>query len=490
MLLLLSACLLDSPESNLETRVFEASPRSIDALAVLPAGTPLSDATDQTERFRTWTRQEDQRDTFPRGYASGQPPPRSAQVPGRFEVRMRSPSPLPTPVVHEQIVLTSGGFHGEQVYAYAHRGGEPLWGLNLSDDGPSTAACEGGLCVFNTESCTVFVVDIHTGEQRWSWYLGDPQLSAPTVSKGVVYTSYPVWGNSDATHVIGAFDLQTGDPIWQTWLDADVMSAPVVTDGGLFLSTFAGTVVSLDPKTGHIRGAYAANATSAPVVLGDAVWFSRRVQRGGEVFEVLAGAGALGVEQQLAAKPAPWLDGRVQRSSSMGAQGAELDMGNGFGFGGPQAIGGAQQVVGQANVSTLQAYQGSRPLPSGGLQISTMGDEVIAVDITTGATRWTHALEGDLRRSGGALGTAPISAGDSVLVGTLEGEILVLNPIDGRVRKTYTIGHPIRSQPVVQDGWIYVGTADGCLIGLDTGDASLTGWTHWGRDAARTGVAG
>ena len=29
----------------------------------------------------------------------------------------------------------------------------------------------------------------------------------------------------------------------------------------------------------------------------------------------------------------------------------------------------------------------------------------------------------------------------------------------------------------------------GLVVGIDTGDATLTGWTHWGGDAARTGGA-
>jgi outer membrane protein assembly factor BamB len=45
----------------------------------------------------------------------------------------------------------------------------------------------------------------------------------------------------------------------------------------------------------------------------------------------------------------------------------------------------------------------------------------------------------------------------------------------------------VRSQPVVEDGWVYVGTSDGKLVAIDTGDKSLTGWPMWGRDAARSG---
>ncbi|MEZ4315874.1 MAG: PQQ-binding-like beta-propeller repeat protein [Myxococcota bacterium] len=490
--LLLAACALPGDADTDAPVLLPPPERHVGELALLPAGTPLDDATDLTERFRRFGAARPPSDRFSSGIAHARKPPKSTQRAGWFEVRMPSGAPITTPVVHADVVLASGGFHGEQVYAYAHGSGAPLWGLDLSDDGPSTSACEDGVCVFNTESCTVFAVDVRSGELLWSYYLGDPQMSAPSVSRGLAYTSYPAWGPSGATHVLAAFDLHTGMLRWQTWLDGDVMSAPVIADGELFVTTFAGTVARLDPDTGAVKGAWAAKATSAPVVMGDAVWFSRRVEGRDGVMEALAGAGASGVDPLLVARPAPWLDARVQSRTSMYAEGMALDAGNGFGMGAPIEAGAenAMALVGRSSVSMLQSFQGSRPLPWKGLQISTMGDEIVGVDILTGVPRWTHVLPGNVSTSGGSLGTAPLAAGEHVLVGTLEGEILVLDPEDGRLVKTYGIGHPVRSQPVVHDGWIYVGTTDGRLIGVDTGDPSITGWSQWGGDGARTGTPG
>jgi hypothetical protein len=52
-----------------------------------------------------------------------------------------------------------------------------------------------------------------------------------------------------------------------------------------------------------------------------------------------------------------------------------------------------------------------------------------------------------------------------VLLGTLEGNVLRLDAASGKSVATYPVGSPIRSQPVVADGWIYVGTEDGRLVG-------------------------
>jgi outer membrane protein assembly factor BamB len=56
------------------------------------------------------------------------------------------------------------------------------------------------------------------------------------------------------------------------------------------------------------------------------------------------------------------------------------------------------------------------------------------------------------------------------------------------VRKTWKIDGRVRAQPVVHDGWIYVGTEDGRLVAIDTRDKKLTGWSMWGGNAQRSGV--
>ncbi len=60
---------------------------------------------------------------------------------GRFEVRLPSGAPIATPTVYRNKVMVSGGFRSKQFYALKVETGEPVWGLQLDDDGPSTAAC-------------------------------------------------------------------------------------------------------------------------------------------------------------------------------------------------------------------------------------------------------------------------------------------------------------------------------------------------------------
>ncbi|MEO8700970.1 MAG: PQQ-binding-like beta-propeller repeat protein [Kofleriaceae bacterium] len=449
------------------------------------------------------------------------PPSASATATG-YEIKFATGSPVPTPVVHQGKLIVSGGFNSREIYAYNATTGDSAWGKALSDDGPSNPVCEGNTCVFNSESCTTFAVDARSGKVKWSWWLGDPQTSSPTIAHGLVFASYPASAYmhglseiasgteggytgkpvqkqtlpSGATHVIAAFELETGKPVWRRWLDADVMSSPVAVDEFVYLTTFAGTVMKLDQKTGDIRYAISMRATSAPVVVRqggrESLHVTRRVEeRPDETKEAIVRAdlGDTRLTFRAHAKMAPYLDGAVQGRSEY-AKIAKIDDGeNGFASTPAAANAGvAGSMVGVASVSTMQRFQGSRVLVAGNLVFSTMGDEVIAVDGETGETRWRHALDGNLKTAGGHLGTAPLLAGGEIVVATLTGTIVRLDAKTGKLNATYRTGAPLRSQPAVQDGWIYLGTEDGRLIAINTGDRKLTGWPTWGGDNGRTAV--
>lgn len=453
--------------------------------------------------------------TFRAGHVTPRtlPEAATARSEGRFEVRLPSGAPITTPAVYDGRVYTSGGFKGKEFYAFDARTGAFAWGRDLDDDGPSAPACEDGVCVFNTESCTVFALDARTGDQKWSWWMGDPMLSAPAIADGIVYTAYPVShaipGNTingyqqqqqpatgasrpeGASHVLAALDLHTGEIRWQKWIDGDVISAPVVTGGDVHITTFTGTIYTFDAARGTIEEVRRGRATSAPTVVGGQRYWSERADQGATAGEQLAGAalGAAGTSYSANKRDAPYLDAQVQQQTGYVLQGLSLDAGNGFSGGAPASANAAPALmnVGQGSVSRLQAYQGSKVIHAFDNNYATMGDEVVSTDPATGEVRWSLTLDGDLQQAGGFLAAPPAVAGEHLVVATLSGEVLLLDPDTGEKARTISIGAPIRSQPLVWEGWVYVGTEDGRLIGVDTGDRSLSGWPMWGGDAARAG---
>jgi outer membrane protein assembly factor BamB len=333
--------------------------------------------------------------------------------------------------------------------------------------------------VISTESCTIFALDAKTGKHLWSYWLGDPLTSTPTIAGDRVFASYPAATTSDgkprppnASHALAAFELKTGKILWQVWLDGDVMSAPVAQGQFVYATTFNGTLIKMEQATGKIRYAMRAKATSAPVIQFDAngveqMYYTRR---GTDAEEKKDGATEMLIRADhndpktkygTAKKPAPHVDSDVQDKSDHASVGS---------------------------VSSMQNFQGSRIVKLRDRSVNTMGDEVIATDAENGTKLWTYKLSGDMRKSGGFLGTAPLAAGNSILFGTLKGEIVRLDQKSGAKVSAYSVGSPIRSQPVVHDGWIYVGTDDGRLVAIDTKDPTVTGWPTWGGNAQRTGI--
>src|SRR5262249_37562255 len=95
---------------------------------------------------------------------------------------------------------------------------------------------------------------------------------------------------------------------------------------------------------------------------------------------------------------------------------------------------------------------------------------------------------GDMAKLGGALATAPAAAGDAIFVGTTAGEGWRPDPKSGEGAPRRAGGGAGRPQPGIEGGWVYVGTAKGPPLGIDTKSPEFTGWATWGGDAARTGV--
>jgi outer membrane protein assembly factor BamB len=441
--------------------------------------------------------------------------------PEGFRVQLPSGAPVTTPTVYGDLVVVSGGFRSRDMYAFRAGDGALVWAIGISDDGPSTAACEDEVCVFNTESCTLFAVDAGTGALRWAWYLGDPLMSAPTVAGGLVFAAYPTAGAvgsagvdlpapDGVTHGLAAFDLRTGELRWARWIDADVISAPVAILDSVYVATYAGTLYRIDQRTGEITGARRSWATSAPTLVDGALYFAHRADGGPDAATPSSAAGR-GAQESIvrsekggdkegggqaapaaesAPMAAPYLEHEFQGGTVHGQMSQELDAANGFSDGAPASAnaGAARRLIGRESVYGLQEYQGSWVLGRADANYAAMGDSLVCIDRQSGGPRWSVRLPGELSQLGGALAPPPVDAGDRLVVATLAGEVLLVDPASGAVDRRFQVGAPVRSQPAVDRGWVYVGTATGQLVGIRTGDPSLTGWPTWAANPARTGV--
>lgn len=427
------------------------------------------------------------------------------KTPDGYCIQLPSNTNIPTPAVINGTIYLSGGFGSRQYYSFDAETGENKWAINLDDDGPSSPAIEDGVIVFNTESCTIFACDMVTGKHLWSYFLGDPLMSMPTIANGIVFTAYPAHyqgqvnsqhkGNNNdriivPSHILIAIELKTGKILWQKWIDSDIMSAPVAKDDLLYVTTFSGALYKVKQKTGEITAAQAIRATSTPVFsASNEIIMSRRNDDAitNTVSEVVVVGYGTKRKTVYNKKEAAYLDKKIQLTSKLKGAAVTADAGNGFTGGAPASsnYSAAFDNIGQSNVSSLQSFQGSRALYKSGRLYNTMGDEIVCTD-SSGNIKWKHKLDGDMATEGGYMGTPPVYANGYIIVATLKGEVLIFDEAKGELTKKYNIKDPIRYQPVVDNGWIYVTTVNSKMYAINTGNSKITGWNMWGGNAART----
>ena len=68
-------------------------------------------------------------------------------------------------------------------------------------------------------------------------------------------------------------------------------------------------------------------------------------------------------------------------------------------------------------------------------------------------------------------------------LGSGMGYVVAVRQSDGAQKFLYNFKEPIVFQPSLANGNVYMGTANGLLICLKTGDKDADGWTMWGGNA-------
>lgn len=380
--------------------------------------------------------------------------------------RLPAAHALLTPAYADGKIYLGGGFSSSAFFAYDARSGQPLWSVAAPAGGPSAAVIDDDKVVFNTESCTIYAIDAHTGRRLWERWLGDPLMSQPAVYDGMVYSGHVIDGRSPGRIRPGstgwgtgggrrygftALRLRDGAPRWTRRISADVMNAPVVQGRSVFFSTMDGGLYHLDRRNGRVRWHEAIGATSAPwlhdgevmVTVGerDAGRRERTVvldQRRGEVL------------RHLEAVDAPFLNERADHGGVRGGW----------------------------------SYEGSRPTVARGRMYQTIGNEVQARD-DRGRLLWRRAYTEDASTRPAS---SPAVVGSQLVFGTRQGHLYGLDVDTGMTAWAWDVGEPIAAQPTVAHGWVYASTEQGGVFAIEAADPTLDGWHMWGGSASHDGL--
>lgn len=357
---------------------------------------------------------------------------------------------LTTPAYARGKVYVGAGFTSTTVYALdAHTGGLS-WVGQTPDGGPTAAIIEDDKVLFNTESCTLFAFDLASGRQRWSHYLGDPLMSQAAAAHGRVFSAYPD-GRSPSGFSFSGMSMRTGAYLWTRPVPADVLTAPVIDGEDVYVTTMDGSVARFRARDGAVRWRRSLGATSAPAVDAGRLYVARRAPHGHERQVVLDTRDGSVVSSGPAVR-APYA---ARRADTGGTQAG-------------------------------WAYEGARPAYAEGRLYHAMGDEVVARDAADGRVVWRRRYPGAITQRGV---TSPAVVGSQLVVGTRGGDVYGMDIDTGMTTWAYHIGEPIAFQPAVANGWVYLATARGKVLGLEVGDPSLDGWHMWGGNAEHNGLS-
>jgi Ca-activated chloride channel homolog len=358
---------------------------------------------------------------------------------------------LPALAYGDGKIFVSGGFESYSLYALDAEDGRIVWASKeLEDDGPTAAIYYQGRVIFNTESCTLFVLDGETGQKLWFKYLGDPTLAQVAAAEGLVIASHPGGTGPE----VSAYRLTDGAEVWTRSVDGELLAAPVIDGGDLYFSTITGRLYRLELKSGKKLWSKALGATSAPWVDGAALHLTRRDKDREEAIVASAETGDI-------------------TASHVAVEGKYLgDV--------PRNLNDWKKVW---------VYEGSRPKVLGGVRYLAMGDRVEAADPETGEAFWSRRYAE--AKEGRALGSVAV-AGPEVVFSTREGELFGLDIDTGYTLFSYKLGHKVAAEPVVAKGWLYAATTDGRVIALNVADETLDGWHMYGGNPRHNGpvVAG
>lgn len=295
----------------------------------------------------------------------------------------------------------------------------------------------------------------------------------------------PVMFRGDAAHTgVSAAPLFTGQGgiVWRRQLGGAIRSTPAITAGRIYVGAGDGTLYALDRATGRIVWRFAAGdpVTASPAVAHGLVIAATHA---GRFFAVDAATGRLrwsrhaGPALPFNTYPAGAWD---LWASSPTVSGRTVILGGADG-----RVYALDLMTGAVRwtANTGGRVRASAAIAAGTVVIGSWDGRVYALDLATGAEKWVHRTIGDTldsqafgfdRRA--IQGSAAIDEG-RVFVGSRDGGLYALDFATGeRLWRATHRGSWVCASPVVSGSAVYVGSSDGQFVqALDAG----TGTERW-----------
>jgi outer membrane protein assembly factor BamB len=379
-------------------------------------------------------------------------------------------------------VISSPAVTGETVfvgstdgnlYAIDRESGSEKWKFDAKSRVVSSPALANGIVYFTAYDGNLYAVDSSSGQLKWKFQTGgerrfaakhlhgaqpaaetmpdpwDCYLSSPVVWNGGVY-----FGSGD-THIY-ALDAATGALKWKFKTGDVVHASPAIADGTLFVGSWDSYFYALDAASGKEKWRFKSGddpdthnqvgIQSSAAVVDGTVYFGCRDAN------LYALDAATGQKKWVFPNNHSWVlnspavkDGKVYFATSDSGLFYELDAKSG-------------------RINFQLKFQGWPTFSSPGiagemLYVGSTSGKLIAVDLAKREIAWTFETEG--AKQNGRAFTKPDGTSDyfSAFPSNFYDDIMF------GYGKLLAVG-TILSSPVVLDGVVYVGSADGNLYAL------------------------
>ena len=375
----------------------------------------------------------------------------------------------------------------------------------------SSPVADQGVIYFGSYDRNVYAVDAETGVQKWKYSTFGPVASTPAVANGVVYfmsydskfyavdaaTGQTKWKFTTAgDRHFEAKGLDGMQPMSQTYVDAWDMfeSSPVIAQGMVFFGSGDGNLYALDAATGALRWKFATGDVvhSSPAYDSGTLYFGSwdsylyavDAATGQKKWQFKTGEDGL-IHNQVGFQGSPAVvngvvyvgcrdSGFYAIDAATGTQKWKFDNKQSWIVVSPAVVNGKvlfgtsdSSLVHLVDAATAKpafdlhvtAYDFSSPAVAGDVAyFGLMNGTFVAVDLKTGKQLWEFQTEVSRQNRGFFLNSDKTLNNMMLFRGDFEENAI-------QVERLFTIGS-IASSPLVMNGAVYFGSADGYVYAL------------------------
>ena len=308
----------------------------------------------------------------------------------------------------------------------------PLWHVELGRGARGSPALGEAVMAVGTADRNLVLLDRASGEIIWRAHLDGTVRAGPLLDEDRLYVAT----ESQPQGRVSAVRLRDGHKLWQT--RAGSVTAPLAFDGdAIYAGTEEGLVLRMEPERGETqwRATLSGAVRAGPVITPAGLLVATTTDT---LFLIDRQTGTVRSRLKLPGTvlATPATDGRRVYLPTTNGRVVAVDL--------------ASWVVAWDRVAGDAVY-GAPALVGDTLFVLSRDGRLwlIPVDIPESAT--SHAL--DLVASAGP---TPLAPGGGVLVGSVGGEVLLVDPATGAIRWRAQVTGPIEEPPLVRDRQVVV----------------------------------